>query len=180
MIDEILKHNEDFVNNGSYLHYSAGKYPRKKLAVLSCMDTRLVELLPAALGIKDGDVKMIKNAGAVITDPFDTTVRSLIIAVLELGVEEIMVITHTNCGVASSTPGTIRSHLAARGIAKETINRMEAEGLDFNLWFQGFETPQEEAERTVSLLRTHPLLPRDVKINGFVIDVVTGRLEPVN
>ena len=168
MIDEILKHNEDFVNNGSYLHYSAGKYPRKKLAVLSCMDTRLVELLPAALGIKDGDVKMIKNAGAVITDPFDTTVRSLIIAVLELGVEEIMVITHTNCGVA------------ARGIAKETINRMEAEGLDFNLWFQGFETPQEEAERTVSLLRTHPLLPRDVKINGFVIDVVTGRLEPVN
>ena len=173
MIDEILKHNEDFVNNGSYLHYSAGKYPRKKLAVLSCMDTRLVELLPAALGIKDGDVKMIKNAGAVITDPFDTTVRSLIIAVLELGVEEIMVITHTNCGVASITPGTIRSHLAARGIAKETINRMEAEGLDF-------ETPQEEAERTVSLLRTHPLLPRDVKINGFVIDVVTGRLEPVN
>ena len=128
MIDEILKHNEDFVNNGSYLHYSAGKYPRKKLAVLSCMDTRLVELLPAALGIKDGDVKMIKNAGAVITDPFDTTVRSLIIAVLELGVEEIMVITHTNCGVASITPGTIRSHLAARGIAKETINRMEAEG----------------------------------------------------
>ena len=103
MIDEILKHNEDFVNNGSYLHYSAGKYPRKKLAVLSCMDTRLVELLPAALGIKDGDVKMIKNAGAVITDPFDTTVRSLIIAVLELGVEEIMVITHTNCGVASGS-----------------------------------------------------------------------------
>ena len=121
MIDEILKHNEDFVNNGSYLHYSAGKYPRKKLAVLSCMDTRLVELLPAALGIKDGDVKMIKNAGAVITDPFDTTVRSLIIAVLELGVEEIMVITPTNCGVASITPGPIRSHLAARGSANATI-----------------------------------------------------------
>ncbi len=56
MIDEILKHNEDFVNNGSYLHYSAGKYPRKKLAVLSCMDTRLVELLPAALGIKEEDL----------------------------------------------------------------------------------------------------------------------------
>ena len=54
MIDEILKHNEDFVNNGSYLHYSAGKYPRKKLAVLSCMDTRLVELLPAALALKTG------------------------------------------------------------------------------------------------------------------------------
>ncbi len=179
MIDEILKHNEDFVNNGSYLHYSAGKYPRKTGSSL-LHGHPSGRTASGCLGIKDGDVKMIKNAGAVITDPFDTTVRSLIIAVLELGVEEIMVITHTNCGVASITPGTIRSHLAARGIAKETINRMEAEGLDFNLWFQGFETPQEEAERTVSLLRTHPLLPRDVKINGFVIDVVTGRLEPVN
>lgn len=54
MIDEILKHNEDFVNNGSYLHYSAGKYPRKKLAVLSCMDTRLSNCFRLPLALKTG------------------------------------------------------------------------------------------------------------------------------
>ena len=145
MIDEILKHNEDFVNNGSYLHYSAGKYPRKKLAVLSCMDTRLVELLPAALGIKDGDVKMIKNAGAVITDPFDTTVRSLIIAVLELGVEEIMVITHTNCGVASITPGTIRSHLAARlGLVPGEFFKISDFIGIYSIYITGYENKRQE------------------------------------
>ena len=180
MIEDIIVHNRKFVAERGYEPYETSKYPDKKLAILTCMDTRLTELLPAALGIRNGDAKIIKNAGGVISHPYGSAVRSLLVAILELGVEEIMVITHTNCGVASITPGTIRSHLAARGIAKETINRMEAEGLDFNLWFQGFETPQEEAERTVSLLRTHPLLPRDVKINGFVIDVVTGRLEPVN
>ena len=180
MIEELLAYNRKFVEEKRYEQYAASKYPNKKIAILTCMDTRLVELLPAALGLRNGDVKIIKNAGGVVTNPFGSVIRSLLVAIIELGVEEIMVITHTNCGVASITPGTIRSHLAARGIAKETINRMEAEGLDFNLWFQGFETPQEAAERTVSLLRTHPLLPRDVKINGFVIDVVTGRLEPVN
>lgn len=64
---------------------------------MTCMDTRLVELLPAALGLKNGDVKIIKNAGAVISNPFGSAVRSLLIAIFELGVKEIMVIGHTDC-----------------------------------------------------------------------------------
>ena len=64
---------------------------------MTCMDTRLVELLPATLGLKNGDVKIIKNAGAVISNPFGSVVRSLLIAIFELGVEEIMVIGHTDC-----------------------------------------------------------------------------------
>lgn len=178
-MDEILQYNETFVRDGSYRSFAAGKYPRKKLAVLSCMDTRLVELLPAALGIKDGDVKMIKNAGGMITDPLDTSVRSLLIAVLELHVEEVMVITHTGCGVAAITPEDIRSRLLERGITEEAICQMEREGLDFNLWFQGFETPEAEAKRTVALLRSHPLIPSDIRIAGFVIDVQTGKLTAV-
>lgn len=67
MIQDILEYNKKFVENKEYECYQAGKYPEKKLAILSCMDTRLTELLPAALGIKDGDAKIIKNAGAVIT-----------------------------------------------------------------------------------------------------------------
>ncbi len=179
MIDEILKYNEAFVTNGSYRPFAAGKYPRRKLAVLSCMDTRLVELLPAALGLRNGDVKLIKNAGGMITDPLDTSVRSLLIAILELHVEEVMVIAHTDCGVAKVTPQLIRSHLLERGITEEAICRMEHDGLDFDRWFQGFETPEEEVRRSVALLRNHPLIPHDIRIAGFVIDIQTGKLTAV-
>ena len=63
MIDQILDHNRNFVASKGYERYITDKYPDKKLAVLSCMDTRLTELLPAALGLKNGDAKIIKNAG---------------------------------------------------------------------------------------------------------------------
>ena len=66
MIDEILEFNREFVERGDYKKYVADKYPNKKLAVLSCMDTRLTELLPAALGLKNGDAKIIKNAGGFL------------------------------------------------------------------------------------------------------------------
>lgn len=69
-IDEILAHNKTFVEEKGYLKYSTDKYPDKKLAIVSCMDTRLTELLPAALGLKNGDAKIIKNAGGVISHPF--------------------------------------------------------------------------------------------------------------
>ena len=86
MIDEILKHNREFVASGAYRRYETSKYPDKKIAIVTCMDTRLVELLPAALGFRNGDVKLIKNAGGTITNPFDSTMRSLLVAVYELGV----------------------------------------------------------------------------------------------
>ena len=70
MIDQIMEYNKKFVENKGYEPYLISKYPNKKLAVLTCMDTRLTELLPAALGLKNGDAKIIKNAGGVITHPY--------------------------------------------------------------------------------------------------------------
>ena len=99
MIEEMLRFNRRFVETKEYEKYKTSKYPDKKIAIVTCMDTRLVELLPAALGIKNGDVKMIKNAGGTITNPFDSTVRSLLVAIYELGVNEVMIIGHTGCGV---------------------------------------------------------------------------------
>ena len=61
MLEEILAYNKQFVKNKGYESYITNKYPDKKIAILSCMDTRLTALLPAALGIKNGDVKMIKT-----------------------------------------------------------------------------------------------------------------------
>ena len=60
MIEDILKYNKEFVEKKRYEPYLTSKYPDKKLAILTCMDTRLTELLPAALGIKNGDAKIIK------------------------------------------------------------------------------------------------------------------------
>ena len=121
MRQEILEYNKQFVANREYEKYRAGKYPEKKLAILSCMDTRLTELLPAALGLKNGDAKIIKNAGAVVTHPFGSVVRSLLVAIVELGVEEVMVIGHTDCGVQHIDADLILGHLQQRGISMEKI-----------------------------------------------------------
>lgn len=64
---ELLDFNRAFVKDKKYLPYQSGKFPRKKLAVVSCMDARLTELLPAALGFKNGDAKFIKNAELSLT-----------------------------------------------------------------------------------------------------------------
>ncbi|MBR1993129.1 MAG: hypothetical protein IJ988_02290 [Firmicutes bacterium] len=92
MINDIIKYNRVFVSKQGYKDYVTSKYPDKKIAVISCMDTRLTELLPAALGAKNGDIKIIKNAGGVISNPFGSVVRSILIAIFELGVDTILVI----------------------------------------------------------------------------------------
>lgn len=181
MIDEIVNYNKTFVDRKEYLAYEAGKYPRKKLAVLACMDARLIELLPAALGLKNGDAKIIKNAGGMILDPYDSTVRSLLVAVLELKAEEIMVIAHTDCGVRGMETGAIRRHLLERGITEEAIHGFETsgQGPTLNQWFHGFDCPESSVARSLRILRNHPLMPADVRIQGFVMDVRTGELSRV-
>lgn len=176
-IREMLEFNAVFAGSGAALSYQSDKRPRKKVAVLTCMDTRLTALLPAALGLKGGDVKMIKNAGGLILNPLDSTVRSLLIAVLELGVEEIMVIGHTDCGVQGMDERTVVSHMVERGISRRAVLDMKAQGLDFHQWFTGFENPQDSVRDSVKLLRNHPLMPEDVAIYGFVMDIGSGELK---
>ena len=124
MIEEMLRFNRRFVETKEYEKYKTSKYPDKKIAIVTCMDTRLVELLPAALGIKNGDVKMIKNAGGTITNPFDSTVRSLLVAIYELGVTEVMIIGHTGCGVQGMNANEMLNLMRSRGISDEHINLM--------------------------------------------------------
>ena len=69
-LSEMLAYNKRFVEGKMYEQYATSKFPDRKIAIVTCMDTRLVQLLPAALGIKNGDVKIIKNAGGTITNPF--------------------------------------------------------------------------------------------------------------
>ena len=138
-----------------------------------------MELLPAALGIKNGDVKMIKNAGGMITDPFDSSVRSLLVGIIELGVEEIMVIGHTDCGVSGINADMMIQHLRQRGISKDHIDMMRYCGVNFEQWLHGFDFVENSVKETVDFLIHHPLMPADVVIKGYIIDTDTGELTPL-
>lgn len=179
MIDEILAYNKKFVEEKQYEKYVASKYPNKKIAILTCMDTRLVELLPAALGLKNGDVKIIKNAGGVVTSPFGSVIRSLLVAIIELGVEEIMVIGHTDCGVQHIDSDMMIHHMKERGISQESIDLMKYCGINFEEWLAGFDTVEQSVKDTVDTIRNHPLIPTDIRIGGYVINTVTGELTVV-
>lgn len=179
MIEQMLAYNQKFVEREEYKRFATSKYPDKKIAILSCMDTRLVELLPAALGIRNGDVKMIKNAGGMITGPFDSAVRSLLVGIVELGVEEVMVIGHTDCGVSHINADMMIRHLIQRGVSQDHIDMMRYCGIDFSAWLRGFDSVEDSVAETVELLRNHPLMPSDVTINGYLIDTTTGKLTPL-
>ena len=179
MIEQMLAYNREFVANREYEKFQTTKYPDKKIAILTCMDTRLVELLPAALGIRNGDVKMIKNAGGMITGPFDSAVRSLLVGIVELGVEEVMVIGHTDCGVAHINADMMIRHLVERGVSQDHIAMMRYCGIDFEAWLRCFDNVECSVAETVDLLRHHPLMPPDVTINGYEMNTDTGALTPL-
>ena len=179
MIDQIIEFNKTFVASKAYEQYVTDKYPDKKLAVLSCMDTRLTELLPAALGLKNGDAKIIKNAGGLVISPFDSAMRSLIVAIYELGVEEIMVVAHSNCGACHMSYDHFHDEMIARGITDKTLDTIRNCGIDLDQWLEGFKDTPESVRRTVTTIKTHPLVPRDVTVRGFIIDSTTGALEEI-
>ena len=179
MIDQIIDYNKQFVAEKRYERYLTDKYPDKKLAVLSCMDTRLTELLPAALGLKNGDAKIIKNAGGLVISPFDSAMRSLIVAIYELGVEEIMVVAHSHCGACHMSYAHFHEEMKARGVSEETLETIRHCGIDLDGWLEGFKDTPESVRKTVSTIKTHPLVPKDVVVRGFIIDSETGELEEV-
>lgn len=179
MLEEILQFNQEFVKNKGYENYITNKYPNKKTAIVSCMDTRLTELLPAALGMKNGDAKIIKNAGGVISHPFGSVMRSLLIGIYELGVEEILVIGHTDCGARCTDSHSMIQKMKARGVTQKNIDLMKYYGIDFDSWLGGFFDLDLSIRKSVELIRNHPLIPEEVKVYGLVIDSVTGALSRI-
>ena len=180
MIDQIIEYNKAFVASKGYEKYVTDKYPDKKLAVLSCMDTRLTELLPAALGLKNGDAKIIKNAGGLVISAFDSAMRSLIVAIYELGVEQIMVVAHSHCGACHMNYGHFHEMMLARGVSDQTLDTIRHCGIDLDAWLEGFKDTPESVRKTVATIKAHPLVPGDVVVRGFIIDSVTGELEEIN
>ena len=143
MLEEILAYNKQFVENKGYESYITNKYPDKKIAILSCMDTRLTALL---------------------------------VAIFELGVEEIMVIAHSDCGACHMHSEEMLEKMKARGINPDYIDMMRFCGVDFHSWLDGFEDTEKSVRGTVDFIVRHPLIPSDVTVYGFIIDSTTGEL----
>ncbi|MCL2748627.1 MAG: carbonic anhydrase [Alphaproteobacteria bacterium] len=170
VIDDIIQFNTKFVESKEYIPHLSEKIPKKKLAILSCMDTRLTQLLPAALNIKNGEAKIIKNAGAIISHPYGSVMRSLLVAVYNLGVRDIMVIGHTDCGMEKLN-------------LPELINKMEQRGISPNIenyeWLRGFDNTNESIMAGVNIIKNHPLMPKDITVRGFLMDINTGKINEI-
>jgi carbonic anhydrase len=176
-IDEILTFNKEFVQDRKYEKFLTTKFPNKKLVIVTCMDTRLSELLPRAMNLRNGDAKIIKNAGAIITSPFGNIMRSIIVALYELDADEVLIIGHHDCGMTGIDPEGVIRKMIDRGIPQDVIHTLRNSGINFRRWLKGFENVRESVENSVDIVRKHPLLPPEIPVHGLIIHPETGMLE---
>ncbi len=179
LLTNLLEYNQHFVEEKSYEEYKTTKFPDKRLVILTCMDTRLVELLPKSMNMKNGDVKIVKNAGAVVMHPFGSIMRSLLVAVYELQADEVLVIGHHDCGMSALNSHQIMDKMKERGIPEETFNTVNYSGIDLHEWLKGFSSVQESVSHSVEMIKNHPLMDRKIPVHGLVISPETGKLDLV-
>jgi len=161
IIDEVLAANEIYSRTHEFRE--VGPRPERKLAVLTCMDTRLSI---RTLGLKTADAHIIRNAGGIVTDD---SLRSLLVSHYLLGTEEFMVINHTDCGLMHTSEEDLRTRIQA-----ETGTAAVAPA-----HFYAFQDVDKNVRHQLQKLRTHAWVPRTVAIRGFVYDVATGLLREI-
>jgi carbonic anhydrase len=137
--------------------------PARHVAVLTCMDARL---LPARfLGLEEGDAHVIRNAGGRASDD---AIRSLAISQQLLGTNEVVVIHHTDCGMLTFGNEDLRKKL------KQQLNA-DAEHIDF----LPFKDLEQSVRDDVATIKNSPLLLKNIEVSGFIYDVKSGKLLPV-
>ena len=161
VVDEVLAANELYSRTHELRRLTPR--PERKLAVLTCMDTRLSI---RTLGLKAGDAHIIRNAGGIVTDD---TLRSLVISHYLLGTEEIMVINHTDCGLMQTSEQDLRT----------TIQNRTGTAVVAPAFFYTFQDIEQNVRHQLQKLRTHPWIQQRVAIRGFVYDVTTGLLREI-
>src|SRR5271167_1452549 len=161
VIDEVLQANEIYSRTHELRRLTPR--PERHLAILTCMDTRLSIL---TLGLKAADAHIIRNAGGIVTDD---SLRSLLVSHYLLGTEEFMVINHTDCGLMHTTEQELRTRVENRtGTAAIAPAR-----------FYAFQDIDENVRHQLQKLRTHPWIPKEIALRGFVYDVSSGRLREI-
>ncbi|MEJ8548580.1 beta-class carbonic anhydrase [Brevibacillus borstelensis] len=179
IIDDILAYNRVFIENKEYEKFQTTKFPDKRLVVLSCMDTRLEELLPKAMNLRNGDFKHVKSAGAVVSHPFGSIMRSILVAIYELNAEEVVIVGHYDCGMSVINADRMMAKMKEKGISEETFSIIKNSGLRLHSWLRGFDCVEDSVKQSVEIIKNHPLLPKQVPVHGLLIDPTTGRLDRV-
>ena len=159
--DEILVANEQYSRTHVLKHLSPR--PKRKLAILTCMDTRLSI---RTLGLDTGDAHIIRNAGGIVTED---ALRSLIISHYQLGSEEFILIHHTDCGMQTFTDDELRARL----------QRISGTAVLSPHHFYAFQDVERSVREQMQKLQSHPWIPKEIKVRGFVYDVKTGRLKEI-
>src|SRR5215475_9819991 len=161
VIDEILQSNEVYAQTHELRRLTPR--PERKLAILTCMDTRLSI---RTLGLKTGDAHIIRNAGGIVTDD---SLRSLLISHHLLGTEEFMIINHTDCGLMQASEQDLRTRIQNRSGTAAIAPA----------FFYAFQNIDENVRHQLQKLRTHPWIPESIILRGFVYDVTTGLLREI-
>ena len=162
VIDEVLAANELYSRTHELRRLTPR--PERHLAVLTCMDTRLSTL---TLGLKNGDAHIIRNAGGIVTED---SLRSLLVSHYLLDTREFMIINHTDCGLMHTTEQDLRNRIHNRtGTAAVAP-----------AFFYAFQNIDENVRHQLQKLRTHPWVPKQVSVRGFVYDVASGRLREIS
>ena len=157
---DVLAANADYARSFSDAA-TPGKAARG-LAVVTCMDSRISPL--EMLGLEKGDAKILRNAGARVTDD---VLRTLVLAVHLLEVDRVMVVAHTDCRMTKVTDDEVHREILARGVDTRSLE------------FRTIEDQREALQLDVQKIRSSPYLPDDLPVLGCRYDVSTGRVEVV-
>jgi carbonic anhydrase len=154
-------------NRKSAAHHdpSLANKPAPKIAILTCMDPRLNELLEW-FDIKPADADVIRNVGTAATED---VVRSLMFSIHVLGVREVMIVGHTGCGMTLFSEEEFEKHLHTQcGVWAVAPDK-----------FHCYSDVDGQTQKQVLKLRSHPWIPSNIVIRGFVLDLSTGELKEV-
>ena len=161
--DEVLKANESYAKDFTLLGRLAMP-PARKLAVVACMDARLT--VEQMLGLKTGDAHIIRNAGGIVTED---AVRSLLISHHLLGTQEFIIINHTDCGMLTFKDEELRAKL----------QQLSGTATVATVHFHAFGNLEENVRQQVQRVKSHPWVPKNIPVRGFIYDVRTGKLTEV-
>ena len=158
--DDLLRNAEEYA--ASFDKGDLPLPPAKGVAVVACMDARLIPT--RVLGLEEGDAHVIRNAGGVVTDD---EIRSLAISQRLLGTTEIILIHHTDCGMLTFTDDEFR-----RSVQDDT-------GIKPEWAAEAFSDLDEDVRQSIARIRASPFVPHTDQVRGFVFDVATGKLNEV-
>ena len=163
VIDEVLGANREYSN--SFRLGNLAMPPSRKLAIVACMDARLT--VEQMLGLKTGEAHIIRNAGGIVSDD---ALRSLIISHYLLGTREFMIVNHTDCGMLTFQDAELHERLR-QATGAEAVSPSS---------FGAFPDVDENVRVQMLKLRSHPWVPKEIPVRGFVYDVHTGKLTEVS